>query len=77
MVRPDFDLIRRNALAEGISLSEITIVYENLSDEQFETLNSQGLIVSASEGGGALGRFAPDGGVLFPEMAVNVLYLGA
>ena len=76
-MKPDFELIRRNALAERILSSEITIVYENLSDDQFETLNSQGLIVSCSEGGKALGRFAPDGGVLFPEMAVHVLYLGA
>jgi len=73
----DFEEIRRNAQAESVPLSEIAIVYENLNDDQFEALNAQGLVVRQLDGGRCLGRFSPDGKVLFPEMATGVLRLGA
>jgi len=77
IVALDFEEIRRNALAQSVPLSEIAIVYENLNDDQFEALNAQGLVVRQLDGGRCLGRFSPDGKVLFPEMATGVLRQGA
>jgi hypothetical protein len=74
----NFDEIRRNAAEQSISLSEIAIIYDGISDEQFEALNRQGLVVSGDgESGKCVGRFTNDGEVLFPDMATGVLYLGA
>jgi hypothetical protein len=76
-VHLDFDEIRRNAIEQGIDLSQITIIYEELNDNQFEALNAGGLVVTDLGDGNAIGRFKANGDVLFPEMATGVLYLGA
>ena len=73
----DFSEIRLNAQRDSIPLSEITIVYEGLTDEQFDQLNSRGLVVTDLGDGKCIGRFSPDGEGLFPELAMAVLHLGA
>lgn len=71
----DFDAVRKNAKEAGISLSFITIKYENLTDDELDALTTAGLLTHARPPRGALGRFAEDGTVLFPEKAVGVLSL--
>ena len=73
----DFDEIRRNAQEQGVNLQEIAIVYAGLTDDQIETLNAKGLLVKNLGNGGGMGKFDAKGEVLFAEMAVQVLYLGA
>lgn len=73
----DIAAIRSNAQKDSIPLSQIVLIYSDLNDDQFETLNARGLIVENLGNGKSLGRFAPDGEVLYPEMASGVLYLGA
>ncbi len=69
--------IRKNALAEGIPLSEISVVYEHLNDNQIEELNFQGLLVKDLGSGSVIGRFRENGEILHPEFATGVLHLGA
>ncbi len=71
----DFDEIRRNAKEQGVALSQIAVIYEGLSDDQFELLNLKGLLVNDLGNGRAIGRFVENGEVLFADMAVQVLYL--
>jgi hypothetical protein len=73
----DFEEIRRHAQAQSVPKSEIAIVCENLNDDHFEALNAPGLVVRQLDGGRCLGRFSPEGRVLFPEMATGVVRLGA
>lgn len=73
----DFEEIRKNADEQGISLTEIAIVYEGLSAEQVRGLKDHELLVENLADGSCLGRFASDGSVLYPELATRVLTLGA
>ena len=72
----DFESVRRNAKAEGIPLSEITIVYEALSESEIQTLRELNLLVSESANI-ALAKFAEDGRAYFEQKAKSVLYLAA
>ena len=73
----NFDEIRQNAQEQGVNLQEIAIVYKGLTDNQIETMNAKGLLVQKLGNGGGIGKFSAEGEVLFAEMAVQVLYLGA
>lgn len=72
----DFEAVRKNAESEGIPLSEITIVYEDLSEREMATLRELNLLVSVT-GNTALGRFADDGTAFYEGKAKSVLYLSA
>lgn len=72
----DFDEIRINAAAAGISLSEIAIFYENLTALEIGMLDSAGLVTHITNKQ-VIGRFKPDGSVMFPEKAVKVYTLAS
>ena len=72
----DFDAVRRNAKEQGVPLAEIAIIYENLTADEIGMLNQNRLVAHELEGK-LLGRFIPDGRVMFPEKAVGVYSLGA
>jgi hypothetical protein len=73
----DFDEIRRNAKNEGISLSEITIFYQHLTEAEFTAMDKAGLIAQRHSRDKVAARFAPDGSVMFPEKSVSIFYLAA
>jgi hypothetical protein len=72
----DFEAVRRNAAIQGLSLTEITIFYENLTDEEIRSLEVAGLIVSRTSKV-FIGKFAPDGSVMFPEKSIGVYSLSS
>jgi hypothetical protein len=72
----DFDVIRTNAANDGISLAEITIMYEGLTSFELEQMRQAGLIVNQNNLI-VLGRFTNDGNVMFPEKTTGVMRLGA
>lgn len=65
-----------NAMAEGIDLSEITLFYSDLTDEEETELRRHGLLVSNS-GARVIGRFDAEGLARFPEKVSEVYHLGA
>jgi hypothetical protein len=73
----DFDSVRRNAAAQGVPLSEISIFYENLTDEEIAFLDESGLIVSSTRREMIVARFGPDGEVAFPDKASGVYSLAS
>lgn len=73
----DFEAIKANAAEQNVSLSEIAIVYANLTDDELDQLNRAGLLVSLLGDGKAVGRFASNGDALLPERAESVLTLSA
>ena len=73
----DFPEVKRNAAKQGVDLQQITIIYENLTTEEKDVLNSHRLITNQLPGGGCLAKFPEDGDPLFPAKATGVLYLGA
>jgi hypothetical protein len=71
---PDYDEIRRNAALEGISLSEIAILYRGLTEDEILAMESRGLVARKS-GDTLIGRFSEDGSVMFPEKSTGVIHL--
>ena len=76
MCHCDIDQIRENALAQGIALSEITIIYKDLTEVERNQMRALGILASETEGS-VLGKFMPNGDVLFKEKVHGVLHLGA
>jgi hypothetical protein len=72
----DPDAIRQNAIAQGVDLSTITIVYENLTPDERNVLEQLGLITHTNETL-TMAKFTKEGEILFKEKAQSVLYLGA
>lgn len=72
----DFDEIKRNAQKDGIPLTEISIVYQNLTEQEIAMMEEFMVITHRSEGT-VIGRFTEEGQVLFPEKAVSVFKLSA
>lgn len=72
----DFDAVRRNAAKQGLSLSEVSIFYEGLTEEEIASLDACGLIVSRTPKV-LVAKFAPDGSVMFPEKSVAVYSLSS
>jgi hypothetical protein len=66
----DFNAVRANALAEGIPLAEIAVIYQELTDDERNCLLH-------SAGGTVIARLAADDEQLFPEKAVGVYTLSA
>jgi hypothetical protein len=72
----DFDEIKRNAQKDGIPLSEISIVYRGLTDQELARMKEFMLITHRSEDT-MIGRFTEDGQMLFPDKTVAVHKLSA
>jgi hypothetical protein len=76
MMGVDFDAVRRNAAAQGLSLGEIAIFYENLTYEEIAFLEKGGLILCKTQKV-LMAKFAPDGSAMFPEKSVGVYSLSS
>lgn len=74
--RVDFEKVRENAAKDGIELRYISIKYVGLTGDELDDLSAHGLLTHALSSTSALGRFADDGSVLFPEKAIAVFCLG-
>jgi hypothetical protein len=72
----DFDEVRRNAASQGIALDQIAIFYKGLTADEMAELERRGLVARKTESV-VIGKFLPDGGVLFPERATGVYSLSA
>jgi hypothetical protein len=68
--------VKRNAIKDGISLSQIAIFYKELTESEKATMREQNLIASESESG-VIGRFTQSGDVLFHDKVDGFHYLGA
>jgi hypothetical protein len=72
----DFNAVRENARKEGIALSEIVIIYKNLTPQEKHELAEFNLITSDT-GDTVLGRFSETGEARCDSKAVGVYYLAA
>ncbi len=68
------DQVVHNATAEGIDLSEIGLLYRNLSDHELTILQKYGLYADRSAET-IRGRFTKEGLVLYPEKVSSLLHL--
>lgn len=73
----DFDTVRKNAKAQGIDLSQIAIVYSNLTEAEIDSMTRDRLISHDAGTGTVIAHFRTDGEAAFPEKATGTLYLGA
>lgn len=72
----DFAAVRANALADGIPVSEIAVIYQNLTFEERKHLREAGLIAYESEGT-VIARLSENGHDFFAEKAEGVHSLSA
>jgi len=72
----DLDLVRQNAAKDGIPLSEITLFYEGLTQEEFDGLLANNLSTHQTPRV-VMARFMPTGDALFPEKVAAVYCLAA
>jgi hypothetical protein len=70
----DFNAVRENAKKQGIHLRHIAILYENLTPQEIEAMNSAKALVEGCTG---VGRFLDDGSVMYPHKATAVYSLVA
>jgi hypothetical protein len=72
----DIDAIKRNAVEQGVPLSEIAIFYDGLTDNEKDLMREQNLITH-DNGRIVIAKFTASGEALFSEKAEGVHYLGA
>jgi hypothetical protein len=72
----DIELIKRNALTQGIVLQEIAILYIALTDEEKNCLRELNLL-KYDVGNTAIANLHDSGEALFPEKIKGVEFLGA
>lgn len=72
----DLDETLLNAAAQGIDLSEITLFYTGLTDDEKKELARKNLLVETTNAR-TMAKFHPEGLALFPEKVSEVYYLGA
>lgn len=72
----DFDLVRANAAADGIPLSQIAVIYKDLSYNELQSLRAAGLVAAETEET-VIGRFAEDGNARYADKAIGVYSLSA
>lgn len=70
----DFDAVRKNAAEQGVSLDQISILYDGLTEEEIASMEIMGLLVLKTSAV-TMCRFAPDGTALFPEKSIAVISL--
>lgn len=67
-------LIVRNATDEGVDLSEIALLYQDLSEPELAELKMHGLYADHSQAC-VRGRFTKEGLVLYPDKVASILHL--
>ena len=72
----DIEEVKRNALAQGIVLQEIAILYEGLDTAERQTLAALKLLKFETTTALAA-TFTEDGKALFPSKITGAYYLGA
>ena len=72
----DLEEVIRNAAAEGIDLSEISLFYSGLTEPEINELSRHNLLVARTNER-IIGRFNAEGIALFPEKVSEVYHLGA
>ena len=72
----DFDKVRRNAASDGVPLSEISIIYKDLTDDEIAAMERCGLVTHRMDSK-LMAKFAPDGSVMFPNKSIGVLTLAS
>jgi hypothetical protein len=72
----DVDLVKQNALAQGIALQEIAILYVGLNEDEKQVLRALNLLRIES-GDTVIATFTNDGDALFPKKITGVHYLAA
>jgi hypothetical protein len=72
----DIESVKNNALAQGISLQEIAILYVGLDETERQTLAALNLLKFETETALAA-TFTEGGEALFPSKITGVYYLGA
>ena len=72
----DIDRVKRNALAQGIVLQEIAILYVGLDETEKNVLKVLNLLKNESENT-VIATFTADGDALFREKIAGVHYLAA
>jgi hypothetical protein len=76
MCECNIDEVKANALAQGIALSEIAIIYRDLTASEKVIMRENDLITHESEDS-VIGRFSQDGEALFKDKVRGVLHIGA
>jgi hypothetical protein len=72
----DINQVKRNAMVDGVPLSEICLIYENLSEREIMLLEEH-LLVAIKADTKVIGKFTESGDVFFPEKVVGAYSLGA
>jgi hypothetical protein len=72
----DIELVKNNALIQGIALQQIVILYVGLDETERQTLAALKLLKFETETALAA-TFTEDGEALFPSKITSAYYLGA
>lgn len=72
----DFDEVVKNAEAQGIDLSEISLLYKGLTEMELQALRRLQLVVAKTDAC-VIGRFSKEGIALFARKVTGVYSLRA
>jgi len=72
----DFAAVVANAYEQGISIDQIAIIYEGLTEDEIAIMEENNLVVHRS-GDKLIGRFTEQNEALFQHRAVGVYCLSA
>ena len=72
----DIELVKKNALSQGVVLQQIAILYVGLNDDEKQVLRALNLLKTES-GKTVIATFTNDGDALFPQKIAGVHYLAA
>ena len=72
----DIEKVKKNAIAQGIVLQQIAILYADLDETENQTLTALNLLKFKTEKAVAA-TFTEDGEALFPSKIIGAYYMGA
>ena len=72
----NFKKVIENAQQQGVDLQQITIQYENLTEEEIKLLGNH-QVITHNSGSTVLAKFPEDGMPILQAKAEHVIYLGA
>lgn len=72
----DIDLVKKNAIAQGIALQQIAIVYVGLDETEKDALKAFDLL-KGENGNTVIATFTAEGDALFREKITGTYYLTA
>lgn len=72
----DIDLVKKNAIAQGIELQRIAILYVGLDETEKKVLKALNLL-KTENGNTVIATFTTDGDALFREKITGTYYLAA